>query len=263
MASPRTSAAGAPADAASVKSADRVLDILELLGRQGSALSHHEIGTTLGIPKSSLTHLLRNLVAREFLAYESAKGVYSMGPAVHRLVSGRQDREALIALARPVVDWIAKSTGEAAAYSVLRDGEVERVCVAESKSPLSYRMAVGDRFPLYSTSAGKAMLAALPPEELADWLDQADLQRHTASTIRSVSALRKELQQVRKTGIAYSRGEHTPGVVGMAIAMQLPGDPQPSALNVVVPSVRLTPDTEQACLDALRQARQRLETGAR
>src|SRR5689334_1290582 len=59
-----------------VKSADRVLDILQLLARQGSALSHHEIGTSLGIPKSSLTHLLRNLVAREFLSLDPGPGTY-------------------------------------------------------------------------------------------------------------------------------------------------------------------------------------------
>jgi DNA-binding IclR family transcriptional regulator len=246
-----------------VKSADRVLDILELLARQGSALTHHEIGTTLGIPKSSLTHLLRNLVAREFLAYQGGPGVFSLGPAVFRLVAGQHDREALLARARPVVGWIAKCTGEAAAFSVLQDGEVERVCVAETKSPLSYRMAVGDRFPLYSTSAGKAMLAAMPGEEMEAWLARAEFQRQTAATLRTTAALRKELQQVRKSGIAYSRGEHTLGVVGLAIAVRLGQEATAGALNVVLPSVRFTPETEKACIEVLLEARARFEAGSR
>ena len=135
-------------DSAAVKSADRVLDILQLLSRQSGALTHHEIGTALGIPKSSLTHLLRNLVAREFLSLEPAQGTYSLGPAVFQLAGSGATRGGLMSLARPIVGWLAKTLGEASSFSVLRGEAVERVCVAESRSPLSYRMAVGDSFPL-------------------------------------------------------------------------------------------------------------------
>ncbi len=240
-----------------VKSADRVLDILQLLARQGSALSHHEIGTSLGIPKSSLTHLLRNLVAREFLALDAGEGTYSLGRAVFDLVRGGGEREALIAHARPVVDWLAQTLGEATSFSLLRDGEVERMCVAESRSPLSYRMAVGDRFPLYSTSAGKAILAALPAPRRQAYLRHLRLESHTAATIRSMTELRRQLDAVEAGEVAYSRGEHTPGVVGIAIAVAS-GDPEvPAAFNVVVPEVRFTREFDARCRELLAKARTR------
>jgi DNA-binding IclR family transcriptional regulator len=39
---------------AAVKSADGVLDLLELLARAGREMAHNEIGEALQIPKSSL-----------------------------------------------------------------------------------------------------------------------------------------------------------------------------------------------------------------
>lgn len=251
--------AAAPSADTSVKSADRVLDILELLARQGVPLTHHEIGTTLGIPKSSLTHLLRNLAGREFIAADASGAAYALGPAVFRLVRQGPDRETSVALARPLVVWLARQTGEAASFSGLRDDMVERLCVAESASALSYRMAVGDRFPLYSTSAGKAILAAMSERALNRYFKDLKLEAHTASTLARPADLRKELDTVRRTGIAYSRGEQTVGVIGMAVAVTLGGDHLPAALNVVIPTARFTPELEREITRLLLAARDRFD----
>jgi DNA-binding IclR family transcriptional regulator len=247
--------AGSP----SVKSADRVLDILELLARQGVPLMHHEIGTALGIPKSSLTHLLRNLVAREFIAADASGAAYALGPAVFRLVQQGPDRKTSVTLARPLVAWLARQTGEATSFSGLRDEMVERLCVAESASALSYRMAVGDRFPLYSTSAGKAILATMPGHAVSRYFKALKLEAHTASTLGSPTELRKELESVRRSGIAYSRGEQTVGVIGMAMAVTLGDDRLHAALNVVIPAARFTPELERNFIRLLLDARDRFD----
>ncbi|KPU90395.1 hypothetical protein APR50_40195 [Variovorax paradoxus] len=251
-----------PPESAAVKSADRVLDILQLLARQGGALTHHEIGIALGIPKSSLTHLLRNLVAREFLGFDGAQSTYALGPAVFELVRGSGLRERLMAQARPIVDWLARTAGEATSFSVLRGDEVERACVAESRAPLSYRMAVGDSFPLYSTSAGKAILAAMPAARRQAYLKNVRLQAQTPATATTLAVLKRQLEEVGESGIAYSRGEHTPGVVGIAIAIDS-GDPAaPAAFNIVVPDVRYTPEFDARCVELLGQARERFHAAS-
>ena len=91
-------------------------------------------------------------------------------------------------------------------------------CVAESRAPLSYRMAVGDSFPLYSTSAGKAILAAMPAARRQAYLKNVRLQAQTPATATTLAVLKRQLEEVGESGIAYSRGEHTPGVVGMRLA---------------------------------------------
>jgi DNA-binding IclR family transcriptional regulator len=68
-----------------VKSADRVLDLLELLCSAGRPLTHTEISSALSIPKSSMSQLLGNLRRRGYLTFQAGPNVYELGPAVAKL----------------------------------------------------------------------------------------------------------------------------------------------------------------------------------
>ena len=65
-----------------VKSADRVLLILELIARMKGGLKHIEIANYLKIPPSSLSKLIATLVANEYLAFDKE------GKTTFRIVSG-------------------------------------------------------------------------------------------------------------------------------------------------------------------------------
>ena len=106
----------------SVKSADRVLDLLEFICRRGSA-SHAEISIALGIPKSSLTHLLRNLVARRYLDLSDGTNMFELGEGFFGLLKtglvGRDAAKLLITAAREAE---ARGAGEILLQSIDRDG---------------------------------------------------------------------------------------------------------------------------------------------
>src|SRR5574341_350112 len=147
-----------------VKSADRVLDLLELLSRRAKPLSHSEIALALGIPKSSLTQLLRNLSARGYLEFVPGPNTYRLGPAFFALHRKPHSEGDLAAAARPILERLTAATHESSALSLYRKDYVERVCGVDSPQVLTYRMTPGTRFLLYSSSIGKAVLAALPEE---------------------------------------------------------------------------------------------------
>lgn len=67
-----------------VKSADRTLEILEFCGRQRHPVAHAEIAGTLGIPKSSVSALLGNMVERDYLTLLPDSNGYSLGVAFPR-----------------------------------------------------------------------------------------------------------------------------------------------------------------------------------
>jgi DNA-binding IclR family transcriptional regulator len=69
-----------PQTTSSIKSADRVLDVLELLCRRGNSASHSDIAFSLDIPKSSLTGLLKNLISRNYLEKNLGENTYILGP---------------------------------------------------------------------------------------------------------------------------------------------------------------------------------------
>jgi len=243
----------------SVKSADRVLDVLELLTRRGKAMSHTELSLALGIPKSSLTQLLRNLTERSYLAFSPGPNTYEPGPAFFALLRQGQEGFNLAALARPVLAKLTAATHESSSFNVYRKDYVERLCGVDSPQALTYRMTTGTRFMLYSSSAGKAVLAALPENERERYLARVRLERRTEATVASVAELRRQLAKIAKAGVAYSRGEYLPGIVAIAAAVRRPDGYPVGALNVVAPSIRFDAALEALCLRELKSATSALE----
>jgi len=84
---------------------------------------------------------------------------------------------------------------------------------------------VGGRVPAHATALGKAMLAWLPPEQVdADY--QGGLPRRTRGTIGDLGTLHQELHRVRREhGLAFERGECSPGFTCVGIALRGPDGP--------------------------------------
>jgi DNA-binding IclR family transcriptional regulator len=239
-----------------VKSADRVLDLLEHLSRHRQGRTHAEIAAALAIPKGSLTPLLRNLLARGWLALAPGGNRYVLGEGA--LALGRHAEggpAALLAAAPGVLRRLTAATEESSSLNLRRGAEVEVVACANSDLPLLYAMRLGDRAPLHAISGGKAILAALPEAEREAWLASARLGPVTPKTLTSPAALRAELRRAAVEGIAYSFEEFTPGIIGMGAAV--PGNAAAS-VNLAIPSVRFGPEKRARCAAALREAVQAL-----
>lgn len=242
-----------------VKSADRVLDVLELLGKKGRAMPHAEIAAALRIPKSSLTQLLRNLNARGFVALEPGPNTYSLGRAFFELARQAGRRIDLAAIAKPALERLTAETGESSSYNVYRGDYTERIAGVDSPQALAYRMTVGARFPLYASSGGKAVLAGLPLAEREEYLSSVKLERHTEATVKSLAELRRQLGHAVQEGVAYSRGEHTRGIVAVAAAVHRADGYPTSAVSVVMPSVRFNPEVQSLCVRAVKAAAASIE----
>lgn len=200
-----------------VKSADRVLDILELLASTGRSMTHSEIARRLNVPKSSLSQLLRNLTVRGYVEMAEESQAYRLGEGSFALARrGGQTRE-LVALARPHLEVLTAATGESSGLYLLNKNMAERVCSVNSKNALLYALHEGVRAPLYAHSGGKIFLAWLSGNDRENYLRQIRLVPLTDKTIVSVSVLRRQLQRIRSEGIAYSMSEFTPGVIGVGV----------------------------------------------
>jgi DNA-binding IclR family transcriptional regulator len=241
-----------------VKSADRVLDIFEVLAQKSRPLSHAELGAELGIPKSSLSQLLANLVERTYLRFDGARGTYELGDGFNRLIDRRSRMASLADLAQPLCERITKITGESSSLNLRRDLYVERVCGANSSHALTFSMKIGELAPMYAVSSGKVLLATLNDRELDVYLSAVKLEAITKHTLVSPSKLRKELSVIKKTGVAWSFEEFTPGIVGVAVAAYVGAEPI-GALNIALPKVRDTEQHRQALVAALRSAAASLE----
>lgn len=147
-------------EAGAVKSADRVLDVLELLAQRGQDMSHTDMSETLGIPKSSLSQLLRNLTSRGYLDYSAVSRGYRLGEAVSRLAGRAMQGRSILGLVEPVLLEITEACHESSAFNQLSGMQSEVVASVSSSQRLVSHMRKGDLAPLYATSGGKALLAS-------------------------------------------------------------------------------------------------------
>jgi DNA-binding IclR family transcriptional regulator len=243
-----------------VKSAGRVLDVLELFATTRRALSHSEIAAELRIPKSSLTQLLRNLEHRGYLTFTAGANTYSPGPAISNLASSLRVSFDIASIAQPIIDMVAKRVQETTSVSVLRDTEVERIATANAvQRPLRYWMTVGEKMPLHATSAGKAIIALLPAKEREELIAALRLSKTTKKTIGSAAALKRELKRVAEDKVAYSNEEFETGVVGISVPILDSRQRPVASLGVVFPTARDGAPHREAILKALRDGAKRIE----
>ena len=111
---------------------------------------------------------------------------------------------------------------------------------------------VGDRFPLYCTACGKALLAELPQDE-AERLVSQPLAALTSHTIVDRATLLAEIEAARTEGVAFDHQEHTLGVSAVGAALRDSGGSM-AAVTVAMPAARLE-GQEQRIATALLRAR--------
>jgi IclR family transcriptional regulator, acetate operon repressor len=200
-----------------------------------------DLGERLGLAKSTARRLLVGLVEVGLVSVD-AQGRFSVGERLLGL--GRADGAHISAIFRPTIERVARATGgETVDLSVLRGQRMWFIDQIESSHRLRAVSAVGVRFPLESTANGKAALAALGDAEARAVLSRLDPE--------AADGLRGEIDEIRRTGIAFDRNEHTPGISAAAIARRTAADGV-VAISVPAPSARFR-DKEQRITEALRR----------
>jgi IclR family transcriptional regulator, pca regulon regulatory protein len=117
---------------------------------------------------------------------------------------------------------------------------------------------VGSRFPAYPTSMGRVLLAELAADELDGFLEASDIRALTERTITEPAALRRELEQIRRSGYAVSLQERNAAVSAIAAPVRGRSGEVVAALGVTGPSVRLPKKRLVGMYPALRAAAQGL-----
>ncbi len=232
-----------------VKSAIRTLDIIEYVVSRGQPLVAQDIAAALLIPVSSLSYLLNTLVERGYLARTGLR--YAPGPGLERLqatapVFTLADRVA------PLVRALRIQLNETASFFVRREWTVEALATETSDHALRYAVPSGTGAPLHAFSSGKALLAAMSDQELRGYFATARREAFTAATIVGEAGLRAEIAGIRASGIARTREEHTPGIVGLGRAARIEGAVV-GAFSVAIPLVRFDAAVERRARDLLRR----------
>lgn len=250
--------AGAAGASSQVKSATRTLDIIEYVVAHDRPLVAQEIATALGIPVSSLSYLLATLVDRQYLVRAGRR--YSPGPGLERLQARAGERFSLLDRATPLVRTLRMQLNETASFFVRSVWDVEAIVTESSEQALRYSVSTGARLPMHAMTSGKALLAAMPDEELDRYFAETERGRFTPSTIIDEQRLRQQIEEIRRTGISTTDEEYSLGITGIGRVVKVGGEPVGS-LSVAIPKVRCSPAVRQRAVDLLKRTSALLESG--
>lgn len=201
--------------------ADRALAIIWFLARQPRAVTAATIASELGIPRSSLYHLLDALERQGFVAHVSKRRRYELGIAAVEIGSAFQRQVGLERLARPLLADLALRVGRTCHLGIL-DGRELLYLVKESPvQPDEAVTDVGIRLPAHLTAAGRAMLAADHPMHVVARLGRrADLGRRTRKGPSGYQQLVPLLRTDRARGWSEEVGEVTEGYASVGAVVR-------------------------------------------
>lgn len=224
---------------ANASAAAHGLDVLTLLARHGEPLPAATVARELGLPRSSVYHLLGVLTARGFVRHLPEERRYGLGIAAYELGSAYQRQAPLQRVARRVMDRLVDDTRLNAHLAVLHGRDV--LYVIEQRAPGGPHLVsdVGVRLPASLTATGLAMLAALPAAQVRALYPgrEAFLQRAGRGPT-SLLALKRELQDTRARGYALEDGLVTPGLASVAVAVLDHNDYPVAAVAATYPADR-------------------------
>jgi len=216
-----------------IQSVDRAIRVLTAL--QGARrMSLSELATRLELAPSTTHGIVRTLVEHGMVVQERGSSRYQLGPAVLRLGNVYLDTLELRSKTIPWAEDLARRTGLAVRTGVLLIDDV--VIIHHEPRPDGSRQMpeVGIVIPVHASALGKAMLAFLPDDEKR--VLTGSLRSMTGETLTSAEELRKQLDEVRSTGISVEQDEAVIGESALASPVFDSSGDAVGAIGVVIPS---------------------------
>ena len=223
-----------------MRAVERVLAILVELGDGSAKFGDVALAEKLGLHKSTVHRLLAVLQRAGFVAREPGCTKYRLGWRIFELGMAAASRLDIIERAKPYVTQLVEVTGETAHFGVLRQGKVVSIVNVESGYNVRTPATVGRHIPLHCTSQGKAILAFLPPDQVARLLKDYVFSKHSANTIVSMDRFLVELALVATRGYAVDNEEYEEGLRCIAAPVRNHSEEVVGALSIAGPTFRVT-----------------------
>ncbi|XRD70770.1 IclR family transcriptional regulator [Microbacterium esteraromaticum] len=201
--------------------ADQTLRVLRHLARRPAPVAASSLARDLGIPRSTIYHLLATLETHGFVVHLPQERRWGLGTSAFELAGGYARQEPLARLGRPVIAALADQVGESAHLAVMSGRDVLYIVEERAARRPALVTDVGVRLPAHLTATGRAMLSMLPQSQVrALYPDAAAFTDRTGHGPARPSELREVLREARTTGIASEDGEVTPEFRSVAVVVR-------------------------------------------
>jgi DNA-binding IclR family transcriptional regulator len=221
----------------------KALEVLDKVASYGRPVRFTELLNDSPHPKATLYRLLQTLTNQGMLSFDRERQTYSLGLRLVGLAHSAWKQSSLAPVARPFIDELADSVGETVHLAQMTNGQVLYVDKRNANDPVEMFSQAGKVGPGYCTGVGKAIMAFMDEKTRAQALKQQAYMPFTANTHTSAESLSKELDEIRREGVAFDREEHEPNIICIAAPIL--------SNNRVVGALSITSTTQRLSLAKL------------
>lgn len=240
-----------------MKSIRKAMEALRLVSTPPHEATVADVARHLAVNASTASRILAALRDAELLDQDPVTRRYRPGPFALQLASGFRRTTDVLACVQAEMPALAEATGHTTWAGVLSGAEVVVLRMVNGKAPVRFGVDLGRHLPAHAAAMGKALLALLPDTEVRKRCG-ASLSAQTEATFRSIKPLLADLAVTRARGYAVSDQELFQGIRSVSTAVQGPNGEEPVAISVSYPLFAVDHRQEQAVIDQVLQAAQRI-----
>jgi DNA-binding IclR family transcriptional regulator len=226
----------------SIQVIERMTKLLEVLAHYHDPVSLKLLAGEAGLHPST-AHRILAAMAASGIVERTEPGAYRLGIRLLELGNIVKSRINIREAALPFMEKLHARIGESVNLGVRYDDEiiyVERT--SSGRSSVRVVHLVGARAPLHVTAVGKLFLVEDGPDKVRDYARRTGLPGFTPTSLITLPALEKELERVRRHGVAFDNEEIELGLRCIAAPVRDDSGELVAGLSVSAPADRYNPD---------------------
>lgn len=238
---------------------ESALEIMQFIAEKTEYVGFKEICEAFNMPKSTTYNLLQTMTSMNFLQKNTDNGRYTIGLKCFEVGNAYLALNPFYTRAKEVVESISLTCNETIHFATLDGTEVVYLYKFDSTQPLRIFSHIGKRIPAHATAIGKAILSGLSNEQLIALYPNKKLPVMTENTIFDRDVLFKQLEIIRKEGVAFEREESTPFIQCFGVPILSKQNNPVAGISISLPIMRKLNDKANL-IKLLQEGKRELES---
>lgn len=223
-----------------VQSLARGLSVIRTFDADTPRQSLSQVSKATGLSRATARRFLLTLVDLGYV--DSDDSQFWLTPKVLELGYSYLSALPLTEVVAPHLERLRSRLGESSSVSILDGTDIVYVARVQVRRIMTVDITIGTRFPAYSTSMGKVLLAGLSEGDFDDYLRKAAERDEEGLPRFDATSLRAEIEAARRRGWSMTDQELEPGLRSLAAPIKNSAGATVAAINVSTHAMRYTLD---------------------
>ena len=193
-------------------SIDKAMKVFEILIENPGGLRLREISEKLDMNQSSVHHILSTMMPYGYIQQNTDTKKYALGFKFLMVASVMKDNMELRDITHKYIDELSCKVNGAVHVSVLKNNKLVYIDKSDRVEGLKLATYIGFTTEPYAAAGGKVLLSQMDEQSLDRMFANVIFKPYTEKTVRNLTELKKELQDVRQKGYALDDEEYYSGI---------------------------------------------------